>query len=223
MLCYEGKERITSFIVERERSLQWVMSLMGIPMYPAVVVLLCALTALDVKSVNLNLLMTVSLLRRTGWESQPWALTTDMLPRPVVEGVFPALSGRPFLSHALDSDRDLLAQMFLSGSVERAQQTTIRSSAIVPLAIKTAFETKIDIHNKAALEIMMSCTLASWESVKEVSFGKPFTAFSLLLAEASTTGATSDAAKNKDIGGSYEKSQGVCQGLSRLREGSPQA
>ena len=84
MLCYEGKERITSFIVERERSLQWVMSLMGIPMYPAVVVLLCALTASDVKSVNPNLLMMVSLLRRTGWESQPWALTTDMLPRPVV-------------------------------------------------------------------------------------------------------------------------------------------
>ena len=191
MLCYEGKERITSFIVERERSLQWVMSLMGIPMYPAVVVLLCALTASDVKSVNPNLLMMVSLLRRTGWESQPWALTTDMLPRPVVEGVFPALNGRTFFSCALVSDRDLLAQRFRSGNVLRAQ-TASRSLAIAPSDIKTSFETKIDISKKLALEIIISYTLAEWESVKEISFGKPFTSSSSLLAEAPTTGARGD-------------------------------
>ena len=74
MLCYEGKERITSFIVERERSLQWVMRLMGIPMYPAVVVLLCALTASDVKTVNPNLLVTVCTSEEgAGWDSSSHA------------------------------------------------------------------------------------------------------------------------------------------------------
>ena len=89
------------------------------------------------------------------------------------------------------SDRDLLAQRFRSGNVLRAQ-TASRSLAIAPSDIKTSFETKIDISKKLALEIIISYTLAEWESVKEISFGKPFTSSSSLLAEAPTTGARGD-------------------------------
>jgi hypothetical protein len=104
MLCVEGQLRVTSIqVAEREKSLEWLLKLMALPMQPSIVTLIGSLTASEAKHLGPSLFVTIRHPEgnRLG-AFHPSTPPNDMFPSPVCEGMPRALNGQALLSRGSD-------------------------------------------------------------------------------------------------------------------------